>query len=144
MIASLRMDQTVQSLGYDSAREAHKEARVRAGDSDKIFEAAAELFSVLSTPVRLRLISALCHGEKNVSQLLSEIDSTQPNMSQHLGTLYRAGILTRRREGTQIFYRIQSERAATLCRAVCTQIATEIEDGASMPQSERLVPALAR
>jgi DNA-binding transcriptional ArsR family regulator len=113
-------------------------------DSDKVFETAAELFSVLSTPVRLRLISALCHGEKNVSQLLSEIDATQPNMSQHLATLYRAGILSRRREGTQIFYRIQSERAAMLCRAVCTQIATEIGNGSAMPQSERLVPVLQR
>ena len=113
-------------------------------ESDKVFESAAELFSVLSTPVRLRLISALCHGEKNVSQLLSEIDATQPNMSQHLATLYRAGILARRRDGTQIFYRIQSERAATLCRAVCTQIATEMGDGAAMAPSERLVPALAR
>lgn len=113
-------------------------------ESDKVFETAAELFSVLSTPVRLRLISALCHGEKNVSQLLSEIKSTQPNMSQHLATLYRAGILARRREGTQIFYRIQSERAAMLCRAVCTQIATEIDDGAAMPQSDRLVPTLQR
>ena len=113
-------------------------------ESDKVFETAAELFSVLSTPVRLRLISALCHGEKNVSQLLSEIEATQPNMSQHLATLYRAGILARRREGTQIFYRIQSERAAMLCRAVCTQIAPEIDDGAAMPQSDRLVPTLQR
>jgi len=125
-------------------KRAPRETRMSGNESDKIFETAAELFSVLSTPVRLRLISALCHGEKNVSQLLSEIDATQPNMSQHLATLYRAGILARRREGTQIFYRIQSERAAMLCRAVCTQIATEMGDGAAMPQSERLVPALQR
>src|SRR5262245_35794514 len=90
-------------------------------ESDDVFAAAAGLFSVLATPVRLKLISARCHTEKNVSQLLAEIDATQPNMSQHLSTLYRAGILARRREGTQIFYRIQSERAAMLCRAVCTQ-----------------------
>ncbi|HJV59768.1 MAG TPA: metalloregulator ArsR/SmtB family transcription factor [Albitalea sp.] len=110
-------------------------------DSEEVFAAAAELFSVLSTPVRLKLISALCHQEKNVSQLLGEIDATQPNMSQHLATLYRAGILSRRREGTQIFYRIQSERAATLCRAVCTQIATEIDSGGALAHQDRLIPA---
>ena len=109
-------------------------------ESDKIFETAAELFSVLSTPVRLRLISALCHSEKNVSQLLSEIDATQPNMSQHLATLYRAGILGKRREGTQIFYNLKSQRAATLCRAVCNQIATEIDNDTQIPASDRLLP----
>ena len=75
----------------------------------------AELFSVLSTPIRLKIISALCHGEKNVSQLLEQIDTTQPNMSQHLATLYRAGILGKRRDSTQIYYSLQSERVAALC-----------------------------
>lgn len=111
-------------------------------ESEQVFSSAAELFALLSTPIRLRLISALCNGEKNVTQLLSEIDATQPNMSQHLATLYRAGILGKRREGTQIFYRLQSQRAATLCRAVCTQIATEIDDDADIPTAERLLPSL--
>lgn len=109
-------------------------------ESDQVFASAAELFALLSTPIRLRLISALCHEEKNVTQLLREIDATQPNLSQHLATLYRAGILGRRREGTQVFYRLQSQRAATLCRAVCTQIATEL-DG-DVPPQDRLLPSL--
>lgn len=112
-----------------------------AEESDKVFSSAAELFAILSTPIRLRLISALCNDEKNVSQLLGEIDATQPNLSQHLATLYRAGILGKRREGTQIFYRLQSQRAAALCRAVCTQIATEIDGDTNLPASERLLPS---
>jgi len=111
---------------------------------DQVFETVAELFSVLSTPIRLKIISAVCHREKNVSELLSEIDTTQPNMSQHLSMLYRSGVLARRREGTQIYYRLQSERVATLCRAVCTQVAIELDSGAETPPSERLVPAAMR
>lgn len=110
-------------------------------ESDQVFASAAELFSLLSTPIRLRLISSLCHGEKNVSQLLEEIEATQPNLSQHLATLYRAGILGRRRDGTQIFYRLESQRAATLCRAVCNQIATEIDGDTPMPAADRLLPS---
>jgi ArsR family transcriptional regulator len=109
-----------------------------------VFDSAAELFAVLSTPIRLKIISALCHGEKNVSQLLDEIDTTQPNMSQHLATLYRAGVLGRRREGTQIRYRLESKRVATLCRAVCTQVAIEIGGDSRMPPQERLLPRAAR
>ena len=111
---------------------------------DQVFQSVAELFSVLSTPIRLKIISAVCHGEKNVTELLSQIHTTQPNMSQHLATLYRSGILGRRRVGTQIYYRLQSERVATLCRAVCTQVAMELDNNDAVPASERLLRTGAR
>jgi len=98
-------------------------------ESDEVFELAAEVFRVMSAPMRLKIIASLCNGEKNVSELLSEIDTTQPNMSQHLNTLYQAGVLGKRRDGVQIYYRITNDRVVTLCRAVCTQIAIET-DGA--------------
>jgi ArsR family transcriptional regulator len=98
------------------------------GDSaqlDEMFDLAAETFRVMSAPMRLKIINCLCTEEKNVGQLLEEIDTTQPNMSQHLNTLFKAKILGRRREGVQIYYRIINERVVTLCRAVCTQIAID-------------------
>jgi len=109
-------------------------------ESDQVFSTAAELFSLLSTPIRLKILSSLCNGEKNVSQLLGDIDTTQPNMSQHLSTLYRAGVLGKRRDATQIYYRIESERAAMLCRAVCTQIALEMDPESEVDTTDRLLP----
>lgn len=105
----------------------------------RVFELAAELFGLLSTPMRLRILSALCDGERSVSQLLEKIDTTQPNLSQHLNVLYRSGVLAKRKDGTQVIYRVQSEKAVTLCRAVCTQIAIEIDEPMAVPASERLV-----
>jgi DNA-binding transcriptional ArsR family regulator len=105
----------------------------------KVFHLAAELFGVLSTPMRLRILSALCDGERSVTELLERIDTTQPNLSQHLATLYRSGVLAKRKQGTQMFYRVQSEKAVMLCRAVCTQIAIELDDAPSLPAAERLV-----
>ena len=93
--------------------------------SDEVFERAAEVFRVMAAPMRLRIISSLCQGEKNVSVLLTEIDTTQPNMSQHLNTLYQAGVVAKRRDGVQIYYRIANQQVVQLCRAVCTQIALE-------------------
>ena len=92
---------------------------------EEVFETAAQLFRVMSAPMRLKIISCLRDGEKNVSHLLGRIETTQPNMSQHLNTLYQAGILGKRREGVQIYYRIVDERVAKLCHAVCVQIADE-------------------
>lgn len=92
---------------------------------DKMLSLAAETFRVMSAPMRLKIINCLCQEEKNVGQLLEEIDTTQPNMSQHLNTLYKAKIIGKRRDGVQIYYRIINDRVVTLCRAVCTQIAID-------------------
>lgn len=91
-------------------------------ESEAVFEKAAEVFRVMSAPMRLRIISALCDGEKNVGQLLAEIATTQPNMSQHLNTLFVAGVLGKRREGVQIYYRIANEQVVALCRTMCSQL----------------------
>ena len=90
--------------------------------SDQVFETAAEVFKVMSAPMRLKIISSLCKQEKNVSELLSEIKTTQPNMSQHLNTLYKAGVLAKRRDGVQIHYRIANEQIVNLCKVVCMQV----------------------
>ncbi|MFM8920899.1 MAG: ArsR/SmtB family transcription factor [Limnohabitans sp.] len=92
---------------------------------DATFNRAAEIFRVMSEPMRLRIMSCLCAGEKNVSELLEEVDTTQSNMSQHLSTLFQAGILQKRRDGVQIYYSIANPGFVDLCRAVCNQIATE-------------------
>ncbi len=107
--------------------------------SQRVFELAAELFGVLSTPMRLRILSSLCHGELSVGELLEKVGTTQPNLSQHLNVLYQSGILAKRKEGAQVFYRVQSERAVSLCRSVCTQVAIELDEPMQLPASERLL-----
>ena len=108
-----------------SVKANSKKAQSDNADLDMMFDLAAETFRVMSAPMRLKIINCLCTEEKNVGQLLEEIDTTQPNMSQHLNTLFKSKILGRRREGVQIYYRIINERVVTLCRAVCTQIAID-------------------
>ncbi|WP_423837592.1 ArsR/SmtB family transcription factor [Variovorax terrae] len=114
-------------------------AAAEEAESGRVFELAAELFGVLAAPMRLRILSALCDGERSVTQLLEKIDTTQPNLSQHLNVLYRTGVLAKRKEGAQVIYRVQSEKAVTLCRAVCTQIAIEVDEPLQLPVAERLV-----
>ena len=108
----------------------------------RVFELAAELFGVLATPMRLRVLSALCVREKSVNELLLEIDTTQPNLSQHLAVLYRIGVLAKRKEGTQVIYRVHSEKAVALCRSVCTQIAIELDEPGAVPAGQSLAPRL--
>lgn len=90
--------------------------------SDRVFELAAELFSVLATPLRLRIVCALLDGEANVSDLMHRLAITQPAASQHLGVLYRARVVGRRRDGQQMLYRIANAQVRGLCaELVCRQ-----------------------
>jgi DNA-binding transcriptional ArsR family regulator len=100
-------------------------------DTQRVFEIAAELFGALSSPVRLKVLNMLCDGECSVSELLAKIDTTQPNLSQHLNLMYRSGILSRTKVGTQVIYKISSKTAAGLCRSVCTQIAIDLDEPAA-------------
>ena len=90
----------------------------RPDERDRVFELAAELFGVLSAPVRLHIVCALAKGELNVGQLQAQVDAAQSNLSQHLATLYRCGLVQRRRVGTQVLYRVDDPRVALLCAAV--------------------------
>lgn len=98
---------------------AHTEA-----DLDHMLKNAAELFGLLSAPVRLHIIHVLCHGEKSVGQLLGEVKTTQPNMSQHLNLLYRKGVLSKRREGVLIHYAIADPQMVAICQAMCDRLKT--------------------
>lgn len=93
--------------------------------SQEEFERAAELFGVLSTPVRLMIIGELCESERNVSHLLEAIEVSQPNMSRHLNVLYQAGVVSKRKSGAQVFYRIASEAVVAICKSVCSMNATK-------------------
>ncbi|MDI9336661.1 MAG: metalloregulator ArsR/SmtB family transcription factor [Gammaproteobacteria bacterium] len=104
-----------------------------------VFSSAAELFSVLSTPIRLQVLNALCNAERSVNELVQIIGCSQPNLSQHLKVLYKAGLVAKRKEGVLVMYYIQSQSALAICRNVCTQIAIEMDDARGVPATERLI-----
>ncbi|MHB1669700.1 MAG: ArsR/SmtB family transcription factor [Thiomonas sp.] len=94
--------------------------------SERVFVLAAELFSALATPIRLRILGAICAQGKSVNAIVEAVESTQPNVSQHLKMLYLAGIVAKRRIGNQMVYRVQSEEVLQLCDLVCARIASEL------------------
>ena len=79
----------------------------------------ATRFAALAEPMRLRLIHALFEGERTVTDLVRVTGATQTNVSRHLQTLAHANILTRRKEGQQVFYAIADPSIGLLCEVVC-------------------------
>ena len=87
--------------------------------TDEALTLIARRFSVLSEPMRLRLLHALFDGEKPVNTLVEATGGTQANVSRHLQTLADAGLLARRKEGLQVFYSIADPSIFPLCELVC-------------------------
>ena len=67
---------------------------------------AANIARALADPKRLCVVERLASGEQSVSELSREVGCQVPNMSQHLSVLRAAGIVTSRREGSTVFYRL--------------------------------------
>lgn len=102
------------------------QAKTARGLPPEALELVAARFRVLGEPNRLRLISALEQGEKNVSELVAETELTQANVSRHLQTLTEAGLLGRRKEGLNVFYFIADESLFKLCDLVCSRLQKEL------------------
>lgn len=94
--------------------------------SEEALLLVAQRFSVLAEPMRLRLIQALFDGEKNVSELVTLTEGTQANVSRHLQTLTTAHILSRRKEGLQVYYKIADPTIPRLCEVVCGAIEKQL------------------
>lgn len=72
-------------------------------------EALSQLFTLLSEPVRLKLLAMLAQGEKCVCKLHEPLCIQQSTASRHLGLLRTAGVVTARRVGTWMHYRLSPE-----------------------------------
>ncbi|HEY9095032.1 MAG TPA: metalloregulator ArsR/SmtB family transcription factor [Hydrogenophaga sp.] len=101
----------------------------------EVFESVARYFSVLGEPTRLRILHALCQEEKCVNDIIQVTGLAQANVSRHLGLMYQAGMLSRRREGTQIFYKVADPMYVELCRSVSVQLISRTEGGSATRDS---------
>ena len=97
-------------------------------EPDEVFDAVAAYFSILSEPNRLKIMHAICQQERSVNQIVEEVGATQTNISRHLNLMHRGGVVTRRKEGNQVFYRIADPVMVEICRTVCMRIASSIEN----------------
>lgn len=100
--------------------------------SPEALEMIAARFRVLGEASRLRLLIALEGGEKNVSSLVESTGLTQANVSRQLQALTEAGLLSRRKAGLNVFYRIADPSIFEMCDHVCGSLQKRIESQAGV------------
>ncbi|MCM1003448.1 MAG: metalloregulator ArsR/SmtB family transcription factor [Candidatus Gastranaerophilales bacterium] len=70
-------------------------------------EKKAEIFKALSNPIRLDVVDVLLNGEKCVCEIIEELKKyEQPNISKSLAKLKSVGIITSRKEGSNVYYKL--------------------------------------
>ncbi len=85
-------------------------------DADR--ERYAAVGRALADPKRLCVLESLAIGELSVSDLSTRVGCQVPNMSQHLAVLRRAGLVTSRRDGNTILYRLADQRVLDAYRLI--------------------------
>lgn len=69
----------------------------------------ATIFRALADPSRRAIFERLASGERAVKDLTARFDISQPAVSQHLAALRQAGLVTERRAGRLVYYRVQPD-----------------------------------
>ncbi len=95
---------------------------------DRVFESVSRDFSLMSEPMRVRIMHTICDGERTVGDIVLAVGGTQTNVSRHLAALYQANAVYRRKAGNHVFYGIQDSALIALCRGVCIHIASRLDD----------------
>lgn len=85
---------------------------------DALYDGFAEVAKALASGRRAELIDVLVQGERHVDELAAEIEQSVANTSFHLRGLAAAGLVSTRRDGTRVYYRLASPAVGTLWRAV--------------------------
>ena len=85
---------------------------------DAMFDAFADVAKAVANGRRAELIDVLAQGERHVEELATEIGQSVANTSFHLRALATAGLVTTRRDGTRIYYRLSSSRVSELWAAL--------------------------
>jgi ArsR family transcriptional regulator len=94
--------------------------------SQEALELIAARFRVLAEPMRLRLLHTLGDKEMSVSKLVEATGAGQANVSKHLGLLLDAGLVARRKDGLNVFYRVADSSIFDLCEVVCNSLGDRI------------------
>jgi len=76
----------------------------------------AELFSALSDPTRLRIISVLLEGEMNVGDIADRLSMTESAVSHQLRGLRQMRLVRSRKDGRQVFYALDDDHVSKLYR----------------------------
>jgi DNA-binding transcriptional ArsR family regulator len=100
----------------------------------EVIDMTAQRLRIMAEPNRIALLEVLNRGEAGVQSLADEVGLPHQNVSQHLGILHKAGLVSRRREGAMSLYAISDWSAWWVIEQIARWVEScQDEQGASAP-----------
>ena len=95
---------------------------------EPLIELVASRFRVLGEPMRIKLLDLLRERDATVGELQEALGASQQNVSKHLGILHAAGMVSRKKHGTQVRYSISDPSVFELCDQVCGGVRRQLQE----------------
>ena len=84
----------------------------------EVAQGVSEVLKVVAHPVRLQIVEFLEGGEKCVSEIVKGVGNKQSITSQHLSRMRDKGVLSCRRDGAKVFYKIENKNVIKVLHCV--------------------------
>ncbi len=95
--------------------------------SEQLLARIAYRLKAMADPMRLQILHVLQDGERCVTDILADVGGSQANVSKHLSVLRRAGLVECRRDGVNVFYRIEDPAVFAICSTVCDSLERQVD-----------------
>jgi ArsR family transcriptional regulator len=100
----------------------------------ELFTLHADICKTLANPKRLEILNALQNGEVAVAELVRRLRLPKANVSQHLAILRSHGVVSARREGLSVFYRVANPKIIQACNLMRQVLTEQLERGVRLTQ----------
>jgi ArsR family transcriptional regulator len=100
-----------------------------------LYELHASICRALSHPKRLEILDCLRSGEMNVKELTEALGIRQSTLSRYLRSIHSTGIISQRRDGQNVYYRLSDPRVIEACDAMRDVLLQHLKAGAELAES---------
>jgi ArsR family transcriptional regulator len=97
-----------------TASERIAQLRSRISEEQTDYRSLEAFFAALGDATRLKMLKLIADEELCSCEVMAALELTQPTTSHHLGILERAGLLTSKRNGKWVFYKIANSKVQSL------------------------------
>ena len=96
---------------------------------EKMFQMHAEVCKSMANPTRLKIMNLLRDGEKSVEELKKRLGLPKANLSQHLSVLRQRRIVSTRRAGLNIYYKVANPKMIKACDILRQVLLEQLQEG---------------
>ena len=102
----------------------------------QLYKLHASICHTLANPKRLEIIDRLQNRELSVTALTEALEISQANLSQHLAIMRQRGIVTSRREGLNVFYKLSNPKIIQACDLMRQVLLEHLETSAELARGK--------